>query len=352
MKKTLWLLAAILCAAQFTACSDDDDNASKTPKLEKEYFTVENAEYSEEALPAATTDEPISGINMSHEVMSGAMNYITVITNRNYQKFFIAVKDVPGHYVYTPTSVRATDSEEYHSYVIPVMLSDDYQGDATIRMSAQLDNGDITPASEQTITRLETQPGAIEVKLAFSNDKDVDLHMITPSGLRIYFGDRGGTVLTQTGDTVSFGLDFDSNAGCSIDGRNNENIYIPQELVENGEYTVIVDMYANCDPSIPTLWSIVTRYKGALVNVTEGQNPATGTYPVNAGEGDHTIVMKFKVTDGTLTDKTLTDILSQYYGYDDENGDNNGGDYDDAAPRYAPRALTAADKWKLEHQNL
>ncbi len=144
-------------------------------------------------------------------------------------------------------------------------------------------------------------PGAIEVKLSFSNSKDIDLHLYTPNGEHIFYSNRGGSYTDEFGDEISYGLDIDSNAGCSLDNINKENIYIPAELVEDGTYTVVVDMFSNCQPSIPTSWSIIARYQGGLITPITGANPASGTYPAGAGDGDMTRVMTFTVHDGAVS---------------------------------------------------
>ena len=136
------------------------------------------------------------------------------------------------------------------------------------------------------------------MKLQISNSKDIDLHLITPSGEEIFYGHRGSS---------TYGLDHDSNAGCHIDGLNNENIYLPASKIENGTYTVIVNMYANCTPSIATSWSCVVRYQGNVIRPTTGSNPAAGVYPVNAGNGDRTTVMTFTINNASTTRSTSSD---------------------------------------------
>lgn len=296
MKKYFYLLVMVLLAIQFVSCSNDDDETTVS-ELEKSYLSIEGATYNDGDFPAATTEETLDGIDMSSQVMNGAMNYISVVTEKSIKKFFIGVKGVAGYWVYEPSSTRATS--DYNTYVIPVMMSQSYTGNSTIVLSGQLDNGDVTDPVENDIFYIETMPGAIEVKLAFSNNKDVDLHLYTPSGEHIYYGNRGGSYILDDGSEVTYGLDIDSNAGCNIDGVNKENIYIPSELVENGTYTVVVDMYSNCDPSIATSWSIVARYQGELITPTLGVNPASGVYPAGAGNSDMTRVMTFTINDGT-----------------------------------------------------
>jgi len=282
-------------------CSNDDDHADKTSELEKSYLTIENAVYVNDEFPSSTTDEPLEGIDMSSQVMNGAMNYITVVTEKKIQKFYIGVKGVKGYWEYVPTENEASSDSEYYTYVIPVMMSQTYNGNSVIMISGVLDNGEVSLPVENEIFYIETMPGAIEVKLAFSNSKDVDLHVFTPSGEHIFYGARGGTVEDEDGNEISYGLDVDSNAGCDIDNINKENIYIPAELVENGTYTVVVDMYDNCDTSIPTSWSIVARYQEEVITPMTGKNPASGVYPVGAGNGDMTQVMTFTIDDGNRT---------------------------------------------------
>lgn len=293
MKKIFYLLALALCTAQFQACSSDDE---PTPNdLEQNYLSIENAVYSDGDFPAATTPESLDGIDMSSQVMNGAMNYVTLTTDKNVRKFFVGIKNVAGYWTYEPPSAR--DNSAYHTYVIPVMISQNYSDSATLVLSGELEDGSVTTPVEKALTRIDTREGAIEIKLAFSNSKDVDLHLFLPDGDHIYYGNRGYTLVTENGDTLSYGLDIDSNAGCRIDDINKENIYIPEELVDTGTYRVVVDMYSNCYPSTPTSWSIVARYRGELLTPLTGVNPASGLYPEGAGNDDMTEVMTFRVKD-------------------------------------------------------
>lgn len=299
MKKYFYLLAIALFAIQFQSCFNDNE-AESVSELEKNYLSIENAIYNKGEFPSATTEESLNGIDMSSQVMNGAMNYVTIITEKNIQRFFIGVKGVPGYWEYVPSTTTRVDAD-YNTYVIPVMMSQSYTGNSTILLSGQLDNGDVTTPVENDIFYIETMPGEIEVKLAFSNSKDIDLHLYTPSGEHIYFGNRGGSYTTEDGETITYGLDIDSNAGCHIDNVNKENIYIPSELVESGTYTVVVNMYSNCQPSISTSWSIVARYQGELITPTSGVNPASGVYPAGVGDGDMTRVMTFTIDNESTT---------------------------------------------------
>lgn len=292
----------VFLAVSFQSCSSDD-NTEEVSLLEKNFLSIEDGIYKKGSFPAATTAEILNGVDMSNQVMNGAMNFISVVTEQKIEKFFIAIKGVEGYYEYDPTVnlAGAGESSEYNAYVIPVMMSQSYKGNSTLVLSGQLASGDVTAPMENELFYIETKPGELEVKLGFSNNKDVDLHLVTPSGMHIYYGNRGGVYTNDQGEDITFGLDIDSNAGCQIDGINKENIYIPSELVEDGVYKVIVDMYRNCDKSIPTSWSIVTRYQGEIITPTTGANPASGVYPSGAGNGDMTTVMTFTVKKGAST---------------------------------------------------
>lgn len=282
------------------SCSDTDE-LENLSELEKNFFSIENATYKSSDMPLATTSETLDGLDMSDQVMNGAMNYITFITEQSISKFFIGIKNVPGYWEYVPSEFDSRASDSYNTYVIPMMMSQNYTGNSTIILSGQLDNGDVTNPVEKEMFYIETMPGAIEVKLAFSNSKDIDIHLYTPSGEHIFYGNPGGSYTDEFGDEITYGLDIDSNAGCFIDNINKENIYIPAELVEDGTYIVVVDMYENCLPSIATSWSIISRYNGELITPTFGSNPASGTYPVGAVEDDMTRVMTFTIHDGVVS---------------------------------------------------
>lgn len=319
-----------VCAVSLAACSDDD-NGPKGPELEQNYFSIDGATYQDADFPASTSSNTLDGVDMSNRVMTGAANYVTVTTEQDIDVFYVGVEGVPGYYEYKAQTDENAQSE-YHAYVIPLMISETYTGSKTLKLSGKLVSGDVLRPITETLTLIETQTGAIEVKMAFSNDKDIDLHVITPSGHQIYYGNRGGYI-TVDGQEQYFGLDIDSNAGCHIDGVNKENIVIPQQLVENGEYQVVINMFSNCQPSLPTSWSIVTRYKGTLVPVITGKNPASGVYEAHASDDDFTSVMTFKIT-----------------------GANNNvvwpGEGSDEDESFRPASISKAELWKIQQHNM
>lgn len=312
MKKNFMFLCMLSALFLIMHSCTVSDNSVENPdpglsELEESFMSIENAIFEEGDFPTATLNSTISGLSINNKALQGGMNIITVVTDKEYRRFFIGIKNVEGYLIYTPQS-ESVATRSTNTYTIPVIYSPELNTDVTMLISGEDENGDITEPYEAEISFVDSEIGELNINLTFSNAKDVDLHLYMPDGQHIYYGNRGGQVTTVDGETISFGLDKDSNAGCHIDNLNNENIYIPAELIQSGTYRVVVDMYKNCDYNIPTSWSIVTRYKGELIPVSVGNNPASGVYPIGAGHGDMTTAMEFTINDNSARAKSVSRI--------------------------------------------
>jgi hypothetical protein len=117
------------------------------------------------------------------------------------------------------------------------------------------------------LARAGAQTGDIQVSLAWNNVNDLDLHVITPGGERIYFGDRVSICRGM--------LDVDMNAGLFFRVDPVENIFWPPRSAPPGMYQVMVHHYAmHCmiDPT-PFHVRIVVAGKTVLLKgvVSQGQ---------------------------------------------------------------------------------
>lgn len=261
--------------------------------------------FTNSAFPAATSSSTLSGVTMNNQALQGGMNFISISSPVPYSKFYIGIDGQNGYWTYEPSSSDVTMQGGNYVYNIPISYGTGYNQDVDMVVSGVEQNGGgVTKPYKTKVKYVTSLSGDLNINLTFSNAKDIDLHVYTPSGYHIFYDNRGGEVIVN-GKTYSFGLDHDSNAGCSIDNLNNENIYIPSELIEKGTYRVVVDMYENCTRSIATSWSVVARYKGNVIPASKGANPANGVYPVNAGNNDMTNVMEFYIADGTATLKSM-----------------------------------------------
>lgn len=316
MKK---IISAIVFAALtlpaniLTSCIKDGDetialeNGTKTEQsniLQKEYFTVDDAVYHNGVFPGGNGGNNIGTVTVNDQALSGGMNYIIIRSTVLYKIIYIGVRGVSGYYAYTPRNISTENG--YYVYIIPLYYTPDYDTNMTLTVCGEDDNGNYTDTYTKDITYVSSLSGDLNINLTFTTAKDVDLHLITPSGEHIFYYNRGGTKVVN-GTTVSYGLDHDSNAACYIDNLNNENIYIPAELVEAGTYEVIVDLFQNCDRYAgPTQWAVVARYKGSLIrNELEGGNPRTGYYANNASNGDLSKVMRFTITQDQINSRRI-----------------------------------------------
>ena len=108
--------------------------------------------------------------------------------------------------------------------------------------------------------------GPIQVTLRWGQGEDLDLHVTEP-GCEVYYGNRSGCGGGK--------LDLDSNAGCSLDNVDIENVIYtsPDGGVSTpapGLYTVKVDFYSNCDgtPAVP--YEVIIRHNGITDQYCQG----------------------------------------------------------------------------------
>ncbi|MBQ3631862.1 MAG: hypothetical protein II949_11570 [Prevotella sp.] len=281
--------------------SGDSDSSSNEYD---NYFTVDQGTYVVGKIPGSDSRNSLeknSIIYYNERVLAGGMNYVTIGTTVEFTEFFIGIKGFKGYWRWKGSySYRSGD---YYYYIILMRFSIYFKEGFTLIFGG-LDYHD-TPfvPYEKPVRYEESKKGDLNINLTFNNAKDIDLHLYTPSNKHIYYAQRRWTSSSGT----EFGLDHDSNRGCHIDNLNNENIWIPSDCVEDGEYRVVVDMYSNCDQSVATSWSLVAWYKNDIIHPTSGANPTAGIYPIGAGNNDMTTVMTFKVNTSTrASSKTVT----------------------------------------------
>jgi hypothetical protein len=94
----------------------------------------------------------------------------------------------------------------------------------------------------------------LQVSLNWIHPVDLDLHVTTPSGTEIYFANRTG----PAGGT----LDLDSNAACSIDNINNENITWAGTDPPAGEYIITLDLWSECTITEDMPWIVTVVVAG------------------------------------------------------------------------------------------
>lgn len=271
MKKITLICGAVLVAATmlFVACGKD-----KEATIVK-FFNVENATLVSEEMPEATSDQTIE-VSMNGTAIPGGSSYVSIASEVPARKILVGMKGQTGYYELLPSAIRGNE----YSFVLMVAQNITLGEEETtfnVQVAIVDENDEISQIWETNVNLMVVGTGTLQVSLSFDNAKDVDLHLIEPEynyedgypvdfyGRHIYYGH----IMSYAGGE----LDLDSNAGCSIDNVNNENITYSGEdvFVAPGTYKVYVDLFKNCDPTIATNYVVTVFYGGNLIASRSGR---------------------------------------------------------------------------------
>jgi hypothetical protein len=129
----------------------------------------------------------------------------------------------------------------------------------------------------QNINMIRVGSGDVQVSVAWDAPTDVDLHVFDPDSEEIYFANT----TSASGGT----LDLDSNAACSIDNINNENITWPVGGAPSGTYSVSLVYWSACSqPQSNYTVTIAVRgqtpqtFSGTLVTANASTRIPIGTF--------------------------------------------------------------------------
>ncbi len=107
-----------------------------------------------------------------------------------------------------------------------------------------------------TINGTAQASGKLQFTMTWGQPVDLDLHVMTPDGDEIGFDHRNGT---SGGD-----LDLDSNAACTIDNVDNENITWTTTDPKAGTYVIRPDYWSACESTVPIPYTIRVNKNGAI----------------------------------------------------------------------------------------
>lgn len=182
---------------------------------------------------------------------------------------------------FTTVIVYVQGAADYWELTLPagVSASDVVLGVAptasagTIRVRFGVGTGGTVGAyASQNLRVYRVGNGDVQISVSWTGASDVDLRVIDPSGEEVFFGNLS----SASGGT----LDLDSNAACSIDNVNNENVVWPVGGAPRGEYRVIVDYWSDC--GVPRSDYVVTiQAEGQEPQIFSGSfvGPATSSVP-------------------------------------------------------------------------
>lgn len=107
---------------------------------------------------------------------------------------------------------------------------------------------------EDRLRKAGAKTGDVQISLAWNNGNDLDLHVETPGGEKIFFNQR---VSSCGGE-----LDVDMNATGAQSNTPVENIFWPEGGAPAGRFRVLVHHYANHGGRDPTGYQVTIKVRG------------------------------------------------------------------------------------------
>lgn len=301
MKKVLLSFGVLLLAVSIlvVACTKNEETTIEPviepviePTIEptiNNFFNIADAILVEKEMPEPTSDQTIT-VTMNENAIAGGSLFVTVFSEVAVQKILVGLKGQAGYYEVIPTQ----NPDNSYSFILLIDQNIDLgeENSFNIQIAIVDENGDISQIGENAVQLIEVGTGELQVSLTFDNDKDVDLHLIEPGGIGGWYDNHHIFYAYYRRISINGGeLDLDSNPQCYIDGINNENItYGDSAYVAPGTYKVYVDMYQNCDETIPTNYMVTVNFGGQLIASRSGifgigaestYNPIDSAYVAN-----------------------------------------------------------------------
>ena len=180
------------------------------------------------------------------------------------------------------------------------VVEQDSKGNSVVPITfrAVTQNGRLGPSLILGMTVLSNEAsGSLVISLRWDAPVDFDLRVLAPSpdgtSTVEIWSKHASNVPLDTGSGLPAdeqgavgSLDFDSNADCAIDGRDQEDV-VWQGLPPTGHYVVRVDAFSLCG-QVSAEWEAQATYNGQPLTKTDG-NPADvfGIATDAATRGDH-----------------------------------------------------------------
>ncbi len=221
------------------------------------------AEVHSGAPPEAGTGPTINASASAGVTLLGGSQIYNITANSAFTTVVVWVEGIEGYYTLTGLPIGMSTS-------IIVTVSQAAPNTFEIGMAAGTSGATAVGQHVRVpVQLLEVGTGDVQVSLAWDKPSDIDLYVVEPSGEEIYYGHKS----SATGGT----LDLDSNAACSIDHKNNENITWEDGAAPRGTYTVRVNNYSACSQT--NINCVIT------INVS-GKAPVTYTHTfTDSGSG-------------------------------------------------------------------
>lgn len=164
-------------------------------------------------------------------VVNGGSARLTLAAGSEFQDVIVSVNGLDGYYELTvPSGSAGAD------LVLGIAPAAE-EAELGLRLAVAVDNA-VSSYATQSLRIHHVGSGDVQISASWSGASDVDLRVTDPAGELIYFDNPS----SESGGT----LDLDSNASCTIDGVNSENIVWPAGHAPRGDYKVTLVYHDDC----------------------------------------------------------------------------------------------------------
>ncbi len=182
-------------------------------------------------LPPASGDPAAPTATGTASVVTGGSASLTLSSQAPFERVIVSVNGLDGYYELTlPADAEAAG-------VVLGIASGADEADLQLRLAVETD-GAVSGYAVQPLKVHHVGSGDVQISVSWSGASDVDLRVTDPSGELIYFDNPSAA----SGGT----LDLDSNASCTIDGVNSENVVWRSGHAPRGEYKVTLVYHDDC----------------------------------------------------------------------------------------------------------
>ena len=188
----------------------------------------------QQGTPPTSSGGPSVTPSANASVINGGSNVARLQAAQVFQTIYTSIGSVAGgvndfYELRLPVSTTST--------TLTYTLSRDIPSDFDAVFQVASPSGAVGPPATVRQTKLAASTGEVQVSVSWDADSDVDLHVVDPRGEEIFYGSPTSASGGQ--------LDLDSNAACSLDRKNNENIRWTSNAPA-GTYTVRLDYWSSC----------------------------------------------------------------------------------------------------------
>jgi hypothetical protein len=276
MAQTLRFLAlSALFAVGLTACGGSGGGSTPTSPTTPQVPTYAITDFitgvrwvnGTDAVQGAAVPSPSGSLSVTPTTSAGVINggsrVVRIQASAPITTIYVTVRDVDR--ALAGVWVLTLGSGTSDTYIVVTFSTNLPTTTFTMSISVATSSGQVSSAAGVATSVLNAGTGQVQVSVTWDSASDVDLHVVDPSGERIYWANRTSASGGQ--------LDLDSNAGCSIDNVNNENI--KWTTAPNGTYTVAVDYWSSC--GVGATQYVVTINNGGTQSVFTGTFTGTDT---------------------------------------------------------------------------